>query len=170
MREDLCGKSRGCRRWFVVALVMGMALPAWSQTALPEGKGKDIVEVTCSACHGLTYITNGHNSKAEWGYIVSDMISRGALLEEAEIPIVVEYLAEHFGPAKAAASSSTGKINVNKAAARELAASLGLTDKEAEAVVQYRQQNGNFTKWEDLQKVSELDSKKIEARKDQLEF
>ena len=168
MREDLCAKGKGYG-WLGLALVVAMAMPVWSQT-LPEGKGKEIVEVTCSACHGLTNVTNGHNSKAEWGYIVSDMISRGALLEEAEIPIVIAYLAEHFGPARPAASSSTSKINVNQAAARELVASLGLTEKEAEAVVEYRQQNGNFSKWEDLQKVSGLDSKKIEAKKNQLEF
>ncbi|MGH9785530.1 MAG: helix-hairpin-helix domain-containing protein [Terriglobia bacterium] len=144
-------------------------MPVWSQT-LPEGKGKDVVEATCSACHGLTNVTSGRNSKEVWKFIVADMVSRGALLEDAEITLVVEYLAEHFGPAKPSGSSSTGKINVNKAAARELVASLGLTEKEAEAVVEYRRQNGNFSKWEDLQKVSELDSKKIEAKKDQLEF
>ena len=98
------------------------------------------------------------------------MVDRGALLDDDEITIVVEYLAQHFGPAKAAEGSASGKVNVNKATAKELVAALGLSDKEAEAVVQYRQRNGNFATWEDLKKVSELDSKKIEAKKDQLEF
>jgi len=163
-------KAKGLCALFCLAFLGGMAGPAWSQTSLPEGKGKDLVEVTCSACHGLTHVTNGRNSKENWHYVVRDMVDRGALLDDDEITIVVEYLAQHFGPAKAAEGSASGKVNVNKATAKELVAALGLSEKEAEAVVQYRQRNGNFATWEDLKKVSELDSKKIEAKKDQLEF
>ena len=81
-----------------------------------------------------------------------EMISYGAVLDDKEITVVVEYLAKHFGPAKAAESSSTGKINVNKATARELVAALGLTEKEGEAVVRCRQRKGNFTMWKTSRK------------------
>ena len=87
-----------------------------------------------------------------------------------ETATAVEYLGEHFGREKAAEGSKTDKVNVNKATAKELAAGLGLTDKEAEAVVEHRQKNGAFAKWEDLAKVPDLDTTKIEARKDQLAF
>ena len=91
-------------------------------------------------------------------------------MTEEETPIAVEYLAEHFGREKAAEGSQADKLNVNKATAKELAAGLGLSDKEAEAVVEHRQKNGAFAKWEDLAKVPDLDTTKIEARKDQIAF
>jgi len=162
-----CGRTCGL---FCLVFFVGMAGPAWNQTPLPEGEGKEIVEVTCTACHVLNYITDSRNSKEGWHSIVMEMISYGAVLDDKEITVVVEYLAEHFGPAKAAESSSTGKINVNKATARERVAALWLTEREGEAVVQYHQRNGNFTRWEDLEKVSGLDSKEIEAKREQLEF
>jgi len=67
-------------------------------------------------------------------------------------------------------SANSEKVNVNKAAAKDLVSALELSEKEAESIVQYREKNGNFTNWEDLKKVPDLDSKKIEAKKDQLAF
>ena len=55
-----CGRT--CRLFCLVFFV-GMAGPAWNRTPLPEGEGKEIVEVTCTACHVLNYITDSRNSK-----------------------------------------------------------------------------------------------------------
>jgi len=54
--------------------------------------------------------------------------------------------------------------------AKELETELSFTAKEAEEVVRYREKNGNFSRWEDLQKVPDLDAKKVEAVKDRLAF
>ena len=158
------------RGWVGALLVLGLAGAAWSQETLPAGKGKDTVEMVCTQCHGLSNITNNRFSKADWQAMVEQMIANGASLTDTEKETVVEYLAQNFPDKKTAENSKSDKINVNKAAAKELVASLGLSEKEAEAVVQYRQKNGNFAKWEDLQKVPGLDSKKIEAKKDQIAF
>ena len=131
-----------------------MAGPAWNRTPLPEGEGKEIVEVTCTACHVLNYITDSRNSKEGWHSIVMEMISYGAVLDDKEITVVVEYLAKHFGPAKAAESSSTGKIDVNKATARELVAALGLTEKEGGGCSAVPPAERQLHHVEDLAKVS----------------
>lgn len=168
--------SKGSCALPAMALLAGMAGAGWSQTSLPEGKGKDIVEATCSACHGLNYITDSRKSKEDWRFIVRDMVDRGALLADEEIGIVVEYLAEHFGPAKTAEGSGSGKTSVNKATAKERViafrafGAFGLAEKQAEAVVQHREKNADFAAREDLKKVSGLDSRKIEAKKDHLQF
>ena len=162
--------SRWLRGLFGALLVLGVAGVGWSQTSLPEGKGKAVVESVCTQCHGLSNITNNRFSKADWQGVVEQMINNGASLTDAEKETVVEYIAQNFPDKKTAENSKPDKVNVNKADAKELVASLGLSEKEAEAVVQYRQKNGNFATWEDLKKVADLDSKKIEAKKDQLAF
>jgi competence protein ComEA len=103
------------------------------------------------------------------------MISRGADVPDEEIENVVNYLAKNFGASTepAATQKNDGQyesVNVNKANATELAATLGLTPKEAEALVAYREQNGNFKEWRDLTHVQGIEEKKIESNKDRLVF
>lgn len=160
------------------ALVWGVAGAGWSQTSLPEGKGKKLVETACTQCHGPANVTNSRFSQSEWQTVVTDMVSNGAPLTDSEIETVVQYLAQNFGEKKPSSSASPEgspttapeKVDLNAATAKQLEDSLGLSEKEAQAVVGYREKNGKFAKWEDLKKVSGLDIKKIEAKKDRLAF
>jgi virginiamycin B lyase len=118
-------KSTGCRGLFVAALMAGLAAGALGQ-ALPEGKGKEVVEAACTTCHGTSLFTGNRFSKSDWEYVVNDMIDRGALITADEVPIIVDYLTEHFGPEeKPASESTTGKSNVNKAGTERPVAALG---------------------------------------------
>jgi competence ComEA-like helix-hairpin-helix protein len=47
---------------------------------------------------------------------------------------------------------------------------LGITAKEAAAIVTYRTDKGAFKVLDDLKKVPDLDFKKIEAQKDRIAF
>lgn len=154
-----------CLALFSVTLMLGLtALAAPGQ--LPEGNGKQVVQAVCSECHTLRNITDSRRTAAEWHDTVGTMISFGAHLQEDEIDTVVQYLAKEFG--KASASGESAKININKATAKELQASLDFSQKEAEAVVSYREENGDFGQLEDLKKVPGLDPKKIEEKKDHM--
>src|SRR5258708_7312618 len=62
------------------------------------------------------------------------------------------------------------KINVNKITADGLAGALPVPKNVAAAIVEYREKNGPFKKWEDLEKVPGLDIKKIQSEKDRFEF
>ena len=73
---------------------------------------------------------------------------------------IVNYLTRNFG------TPPLAKVNINKATAEELGSGLKLTSKEADAIVKYRQQHGNFKDWHDLLKVDGVDGKKILAVKD----
>jgi competence protein ComEA len=160
------------------ALFLALIIPAHSQTSkessLPEGDGKELVETVCDQCHGLKDVTDLRKTSQEWRDIVQDMVARDAPLLDDEVDVVVAYLAKNFGPDKtsapAPAQAASDKVNVNKASVKELETALALSGKEAEAVVQYRQKNGNFGKWEDLKKVPGLDAAKIEEKKDRLSF
>jgi competence ComEA-like helix-hairpin-helix protein len=59
---------------------------------------------------------------------------------------------------------------VNTAPMIEFKAVLALTADEASAIVDYRNTNGDFHQLSDLLKVPGVDGKKIEGKKDLLEF
>jgi competence ComEA-like helix-hairpin-helix protein len=129
---------------------------------LPQGKGKDLVEQVCVGCHGLEVIAGQHATSKGWSGIVDNMIERGATATPEEFRTIVEYLAKNF--AKAAT------VNVNRADAKEIETSLDLTGKEAQAIVKYRQDHGGFKDWESLLKVTGVDAKKLEVKKERVSF
>jgi competence protein ComEA len=130
---------------------------------LPAGKGKDLVENTCGSCHGLDVVVAQHATKDGWASIVDYMVSRGATGTPAEIQTIVEYLAKNF-PAAAT------KTNVNKASAMDLQTQLELTAKDADAIVKYRADHGDFKDWDGLAKVPGIDTAKLTAKKDSIVF
>jgi competence ComEA-like helix-hairpin-helix protein len=81
------------------------------------------------------------------------MVERGAELSEPEIADVTAYLSKYFG-----------KANINTAAAAQLEEALGLTEKEAQAIVSYREQNGDIKSLDQLKSVPGVSPDKIEAK------
>jgi competence protein ComEA len=127
---------------------------------LPEGEGKALTEKVCNNCHGPENYIAKRLNKDGWEEVIQQMVSQGAQASDAEFDTIVEYLARNFGP----------KVNVNKAPAKEIETSLELTSEEAGAIVTYREKNGAFKTIDDLKRVPGVDAKKIEARKDRVDF
>jgi competence protein ComEA len=127
---------------------------------LPEAKGKDVVQKVCSVCHEPTAVGRFRKPKEGWQMVIDDMVTRGADATDQEFDIVIDYLAKCFGPL----------VNVNKSAAGDLEKQLEISAKEAEAIVQYRQSNGDFKQLADLKKVSSLDFSKIEPLRYRITF
>ncbi len=62
-----------------------------------------------------------------------------------------------------------GQVNINQADAPTLATELkGIGDKKAQAIVEYRKQNGPFASVDDLQKVKGISVKTIEKNRQSL--
>ena len=120
----------------------------------------------------MKVVTSKRASRAEWSRLVDQMISRGAEIEDDDYDTVINYLSKNFHPESAASVSEkhSNSICVNKASASELSAALNISTSESESIVKYRQQNGNFTKWQELTKVPGVEIEKIEKNKDQLVF
>lgn len=127
---------------------------------LPEGKGKDTFAKICGACHDAGVVVTMHQSKDDWQATVDDMKGRGADGSDADFKTIVDYLTKYQGP----------EVNVNKASADDLQKQLELTAGEAGAIVKYRQDNGDFKGWADVQKVSGVDMKKLEPLKGRLVY
>jgi competence protein ComEA len=140
-------------------LFVCLTVAAAAQT-LPDGPGKAVVEKMCTPCHGLENVVTSRMTRVRWGGIVDDMVSRGAEGTDEEIDQVINYLAVNFSK----------KVNVNKASAGELTAALDITAADAAAIVSYRTDKGSFKELKDVTKVPGIDTKKIEAAKDRLEF
>jgi competence ComEA-like helix-hairpin-helix protein len=130
---------------------------------LPPGKGKDLVENSCGSCHGLDVVVSQHATRDGWASIVDYMVSRGATGTPEEITTIVDYLAKNF-PAAAA------KTNINKASSMDLQTQLELTAKDADAIVKYRTDHGDFKDFDGLTKVPGIDTAKLTAKKDNIVF
>jgi competence protein ComEA len=128
---------------------------------LPDGKGKDLAERICGGCHGTDIVAANKGDRKMWEGLVEDMYAKGATSTDAEKTQLIDYLAAYLGAAK---------VNVNKATAKELADGLEISAKEADAIVKYRQDKGDFKAWADLAKVAGVDQKKLESKKDKVSF
>ena len=155
---------RGCGvlvRFASIAVVaIATTVAASAQSELPPGLGAEQVQKVCSGCHDFSVMTQLHASKEKWGEIVDNMVSRGAQATDTELDQVVNYLAAHFGP----------QVNVNKAAAAELAKALALTSEQAAAIVDYRAKHGDFKDLQQLGSVPGIDRKGIESHKNSIVF
>ena len=136
-----------------------------SAADLPEGKGKEILLRACVGCHKAEAFLEYRQSKDEYSAIVVRMGQRGATASAEELETVAAYLAKNFPKV-----DDPGKLNVNKATAKEIETGLHLTRKEAEAIVAYRDKHGVFRAVGDLYIIYGLDGTKIEAQKDKIGF
>jgi competence protein ComEA len=156
-------------RYLVISMLcMGAIATVQAQTPsskLTDTEGKAVFERICTICHDVEGTIRSRNTRERWGEIVDDMASRGAEATDEEFDQILDYLARNFSKDKPAA-----KVNVNKAAAGDLASALSLSKESASAIVEYREKNGPFKEWQDLKKVSVIDMNQIERKKDQLEF
>lgn len=140
-------------------LAVLLAGTAAAQT-LPDGSGKELVEVICTACHDANRIIAKQGTKAEWQSKVLEMLQECPDVVQDERDRIVEYLAKSF----------PRHVNVNTAAAKDIQVVLEFSAKDSESVVRYREEKGKFQNVDDLKKVPGIDSGKIEAVKNRLDF
>ena len=132
---------------------------------MPDGQGKEIILRECTACHLPDHFTKYRHTNEEWQAIIIRMGQRVRSASKEELDIVQKYMATNYPKLEEA-----GKLNVNKATAKEIETGLALTPAEAAAVVQYRSLHGTFLQWGELLAIYGVDGFKIEAAKDRMSF
>jgi competence protein ComEA len=132
---------------------------------LPPGPGKDILVNTCSGCHLLSVVTVQRKTEDQWTDSVIEMRGRGAQASDDDLVTLVAYLAKNFGP-----ESAPARVNINNASAIEIAGALGISQEQANAIVDYRAKHGKFKDAEAVKQVPAVDAAKIDAAKAQLDF
>ena len=127
--------------------------------ALPDAEGKAILTRVCAECHDLQAVVVKRLTQRQWRDITTDMSSRSARIDAAEIPTLIEYLAQNVG-----------HVNVNKATEAELKTYGGFSPAEATAIIAARSQGQTFETLDALKALPGIDVKTLDARKDRIAF
>ena len=129
---------------------------------LPAGPGKDTLIRVCSSCHSPDNVIANGQDRDGWEATITKMAGFGAQGTDDDYTAILEYLVKNF--------PANPPVNVNKATAAQLESGLGFTTAESEAVIKYRDKNGDFKTLDDLKKVPDLDAKKVDAKKARIDF
>lgn len=84
---------RNAWRWLILLVVVVGILAACGR---PEGE--KLLQQRCTSCHEKTEVVAVGRTREEWSQNVDQMIAFGTKLTEEEREILVEYLAETYGP------------------------------------------------------------------------
>ncbi len=88
------------------------------------------------------------------------MIDRGALVKDEDYDAILAYLSRQL----------LATVNINVAPVARIVEVLEVSQKEAAAIVEYREKHGPFKGWEGVASVPGVDGKVIEDRRERLEF
>jgi len=160
-----CWALAGLLAATVVAVAQEPAAPAAPQApaaAAPppsDGKGAATFARVCSTCHDGARILSNRRSKSQWTEVIEKMMERGAQVTDEDFDEVMDYLLRNYG-----------RINVNRATAEDLAIVVGLSDKDAGAIVQHRDGQGDFADFDALAKVPGIDLEKLKLGREAITF
>jgi competence protein ComEA len=129
---------------------------------LPEGPGRETFQSVCSLCHSVAGPMGKQWTRSQWDAKITEMLQEEADVTIAERAAIAEYLSANFKPG--------GKIYINDVAAKDLVTLLDIPTDAADAIAKYRDTHGRFKSVDDLAKVPGIDTAKIAAKKDRLEF
>ena len=161
-----CGALAGLLAATIVVSAQQPAAPAPAKdqaaATQPEpdaAKGAATFARVCSLCHDGARILSNRRSKSQWTEVIEKMMERGAQVSDTDFDDVMDYLLRHYG-----------RINVNKAEAEDLALVTGLSKKDADAILQYRNGQGDFADFDALAKVPGIDVEKLSKARDAITF
>jgi len=130
----------------------------------PPGEGRETTLRVCGKCHSPTIVLAYGQKREGWEKTITKMVHMGAQGTDEDFTDIADYLTAHFPP------STIPKIFVNKATDEQFAKILEISIDDAKAIVAYRDKNGEFKSIDDLKRVPNVDTKKIDAKKDNLVF
>jgi len=133
--------------------------PAMSDEELTKVGEPLVAKVCTTSCHGIEEIESARRTRAGWIDLVVEMKIKGAEATAPQFEIIKKYLPRYYG-----------LVAVNTAAPDELSAVLGLSAKDAQAIVGYRTANGPFADIDGLRKVPGIDVTKIDEQPEALRF
>jgi competence protein ComEA len=148
-----------------IACAMVLTAAAFGQSAAPQtaaptdDPSAELFAQLCSRCHDGARITAIRRTKTEWEEVIMKMIERGAQGTEDEFNTVFGYLRRRYG-----------KVYINTATPDEITTSLGLSSKDADAILAYRKAHGAFQDFDAVKKVPDIDVKTLEEHKDAVAF
>lgn len=104
-------------------------------------------------------ITRMRRTPREWTDLITTMTTLGASATREQLATIKQYLVRYHGA-----------VNVNTATAAELSAVLGLSSRDAAAIVEYRKAHGRFADAAALARVRGIDTARAVGQPDALRF
>ena len=80
------------------AIMAAMAFAAGQQDAGDVAKAEKILNTSCTTCHDIRKVQTQALDDGSWTKIVNSMVEKGAKVSKDEIPLLVSYLGDNFGP------------------------------------------------------------------------
>jgi competence protein ComEA len=130
----------------------------------PPGEGREAMLRLCTKCHSPTIVLAYGQKREGWEDTITKMVRLGAVGSDEDFTDIADYLTANFPP------SPIPKIFVNKATDQQIASILDISSDDAKAITAYRDKVGGFKSLDDMKKVPGIDTKKIDAKKDNLVF
>ena len=140
-----------------LAVVTGAAIAASAQE--PEDHPAVAFKRTCSTCHDAERILATRRTRTQWEEVIEKMIERGAQGTPEDFTAAEEYLLR-----------VSGRVNINRALSKDIVAVLSLTQKDADAIAEYRKANGDFKDFDEVCKVPGIDLEKLKQGRDAISF
>ena len=120
---------------------------------------EELTAKVCLTCHPWEQITIARRTPREWTETVASMSARGAVGTKQQLSTITKFLTRYYGV-----------VRVNTATAEELSAVLGLSAKDAAAVVAYRKVHGKFANAAALAKVDGIDKSRLEEQPEAIRY
>ena len=130
----------------------------------PPGDGRETTLRACGKCHSPTIVLAYGQKREGWEKTITKMVRLGAVGSDEDFTDIADYLTANFPP------SAIPKIFVNKATDEQIAKILEISIDDAKSITAYRDKVGDFKSIDDLKRVPNVDTKKIDAKKDNLVF
>jgi hypothetical protein len=146
-----------------VPVIMGVTLMGSvakaARTQQPEDAPAIAFKRVCSSCHDADRILAARRTRTQWEEVIEKMIDRGA-----------EGTADDFSAAEVYLLRVSGRVNANRAQPQDFVAVLGLTQKDADAIADFRKAKGDFADFDALCKVPGIDAEKLKQGRDAITF
>src|SRR5262245_66598191 len=84
--------------WFGATIAAAAIAFGASQEAPDNAKSERVLNTACTACHDLRKIQTKALDADAWGKVVNSMVEKGAKVDTPDIPMLVSYLEDNFGP------------------------------------------------------------------------
>ena len=141
------------------ALFAGVRVALAAGTQEPEDHAAVAFKRVCANCHDAERILSARRTRTQWEEVIDKMIERGAAGTDEDFAAAEQYLLR-----------VSGRVNVNRALSNDIVDVLGLTQKDADAILEYRKSNGEFKDFDELCKVPGIDLEKLKQGRDAVSF
>ena len=141
-----------------------------SLTGIGDKRARDIISYRSK--HPFTSVNQLLNVKGigpkTYAKILPDLLVFGDSLNVESLPKSTGKSSAKQSTGKAAKSTMTNMVNLNKATLAELCTLMGIGEVKAKAIIAWREENGDFDSVDDITKVKGIGSKTLEKNRDRL--